>query len=1285
MKIFFYTLIVSVSFGLWICTSYAFAQVSVEWDKTLGGYGDEQLYNAIPASDGGYVLLGYSNIIDRYFSADVYWIHKIDTNLNYQWQIEFEDGKSYHDGVNTADGGLLLVGSSLLKVDKEGNIEWEKPIRAKHIIHSPEGGYLLTGESVIKIDEDGNKEWQRSWNAKNGIYCPGGGYLLAIENGSDYQILKTDEQGNHLWEKIVGGDGQDVLNDQISTTDGGYLLSGFSSSNTSGDKSENSKGGSDYWVVKIDEEGNKQWDKTLGGNSHEELKSIVSTSDGNYIVAGWSYSHASGDKSENSRGLTDYWIVEINEEGNILWDKTVGGNRDDLLVNIIVNPDGGYLLAGDSDSEASGEKSENNHKNEWAGFPTDVWLVKVQENISIKSFTLIDAETNEELQKINNGDVIDLATLSSTTYNIQAIPGSERVASIEFHLNGPFNHSQEENTPPFALFGDNPAGNFYGRFLPPGQYQLTATPYIDRTKQSSAGASLTIHFTIIHSEEIKNPQVTGFDLYNPVTDQKVMDLIDSTVIVVDEQALEAFTVLIHTLPDFVGSVKVELEGPLSLSRIENTKPYVLFRNNSNDLVGEVFRLGEYILKATPYTEPDAQGEAGEALEISFSVVEDENESVSFKIQWDKTFGGGLDDNLATSIPTGDGGYLLAGSTSSNASGDKSQNSRGGADYWIVKIDAQGNKQWDKTFGGEFNDYLSSAIPTEDGGYLLVGNSYSNASGDKSEENNTDCIEFSDCDFDYWIVKIDAQGNKQWDKTLGGNVAEEISDAIPTRDGGYLLAGHSISNISGDKSEDNKGGFDYWIVKIDAQGNKLWDKTIGRSSEEFLSSVVPTTDDGFILAGIYGSEAFHLDYWIVKIDAQGNILWDKTFGGSGEDRINDAISTADGGFLLAGNFLVKTDKDGNKQWEKPISAKIAINTLDGGYILGSGPDYTLTKIDAQGNKLWDKTLGGSSSQSISNVMQTEDGGYLLAGSSFSNASGDKSEDSRGGSDYWVVKIKETDATFSIQSFALVNAANNEELQTIHNGDNIDLAMLPTRILSIAALTDAVGSIAFHLQGPLNHKQTENFAPHVLFGDNPRGDVQGKLLPVGDYQLTATPYELRNKEGNIGPSLSIHFTLINTDSLEQSVTAFELYDATTDDSLMTLEQGSIVNLSEMNHHPLNILAHTHPEFVGSVKIELKGPLSHTQIENTQPYALFRNKGLDFFGRAFPAGNYYLKATPYSKAHAQGEEGTSLEIDFTLVEDESNARLSVYPVPTSGLVDIYYQGSIETAELSLQDISG
>lgn len=446
-----------------------------------------------------------------------------------------------------------------------------------------------------------------------------------------------------------------------------------------------------------------------------------------------------------------------------------------------------------------------------------------------------------------------------------------------------------------------------------------------------------------------------------------------------------------------------------------------------------------------------------------------------EIEWDKTYGGEARDLLRHAEQTTDGGYILGGTSSSGVSGEKSEPLKGEEDFWIVKIDPLGNKEWDRTIGGSGRDELQDIKQTSDGGYILGGNSLSVASGDKSEDSRGG--------FDFWVVKVDKNGQVEWDRTFGGSDSESLSEIQQTSDGGYILGGRSGSGISGDKSEASRGETDFWVLKIDADGNKLWDRTYGGNYSDILISLKPTTDGGYILGGSSESDVsgeksaphrgndidFGMgnDYWIVKIDTEGNKEWDKTYGGLLADYLSDVIQTQDGGYLLGGSsgsgiggdkseefrggefgdyWIVKTDSLGNKEWDRTYGGSDSdelsdmVQTSDGGYLLGGesesdvsgeksedskgSSDMWIVKIDSTGNKLWDRTIGGESGEVLAEIVEATTGGYLLAGSSTSGISGDKSEPNRGESyDYWIVKLSpEAPCTAPTPSIAVVPTSN-----------------------------------------------------------------------------------------------------------------------------------------------------------------------------------------------------------------------------------------------------------------------
>ncbi|MEO5570468.1 MAG: T9SS type A sorting domain-containing protein [Bacteroidia bacterium] len=375
-------------------------------------------------------------------------------------------------------------------------------------------------------------------------------------------------------------------------------------------------------------------------------------------------------------------------------------------------------------------------------------------------------------------------------------------------------------------------------------------------------------------------------------------------------------------------------------------------------------------------------------------------------QWDKRFGGIGFEWLTCFAQTTDGGYILGGYSASGISGDKTQafwdtciNCTKG-DYWIVKTDAAGNLQWEKSYGGQRYDLLHAVQQTADGGYILGGYSASGVSGDKTKPLKGGV--------DYWIVKVDSLGNKQWDNDFGGTSSDVLVDVKQTPDHGYILGGSSLSGVGGDKTVPSWGTQDFWIVKTDSLGAKQWDKDFGAAYADFFSLLIPTSDGGYILAGystsmISGDKTQNSwggrDYWIIKTDSLFNKIWDKDFGGTDDDNLSSIRQTADGGFILGGCSTSGSGGD-KTQW------------LKGG---NSDYDFWIIKTDSAGNKIFDKDFGGSNYEDeIGNVFQTADGGYMIAGTSYSNMGFDKSENNLGGEQTWIVKtdslgIKQWDKT------------------------------------------------------------------------------------------------------------------------------------------------------------------------------------------------------------------------------------------------------------------------------------
>ena len=372
--------------------------------------------------------------------------------------------------------------------------------------------------------------------------------------------------------------------------------------------------------------------------------------------------------------------------------------------------------------------------------------------------------------------------------------------------------------------------------------------------------------------------------------------------------------------------------------------------------------------------------------------------------WKKTFGGSKDDWGNSVQQTSDGGYIIAGQTASYGAGKD--------DAWLIKTDADGNRQWDKTFGGSGIDRAESVQQTNDGGYIFVGYTQPFDAGKE------------DVSMYIWLIKTDANGNKLWEKTFDRSTWGIEISLQQTSDGGYIITGGKLSygstNLAG--IDDTLAGLDVWLIKTDSNGDRQWDRTFGGSnSYECGSSVKQTKDGGYIIAGgksSYGVE--DPDIWLIKTDASGNKLWDKIFRELGFDIGESVEQTNDGGYIITGwtakkdeqdnpytyVSLIKTDPNGNEQWDKTFGSgndegDSVQQTSDGGYIIagstshGAGSsDIWLVKTDANGNKLWDRIFGGLRQDDGHSVQQTSDGGYIIAGKTHSEGAG--------GFDIWLIK-------------------------------------------------------------------------------------------------------------------------------------------------------------------------------------------------------------------------------------------------------------------------------------------
>lgn len=503
-----------------------FAQApAIQWQKSLGGTSTEQANSIQPTPDGGYIIAGNTTSTDGdvigfhggvslcgshgqyYCTNNDAWIMKLDSIGALVWQQTL--GGTGIDSAQsiqpTPDGGYIMVGNAqsnngnltginfggeawVVKLDPTGTIVWQKLLsgygpsgsgnaRAYSIQPTPDGGYYVAGmispyytnRWVAKLNSSGTIQWQNSYagtsydylfsiqtTSDNGYITAGqtnsnisgqAGTVLGYHGNGDAYVGKIGIFNTDIhWEKALGGTSSDQANSVQSTSDGGYIMAGYTYS-TDGDVTGN-HGGQDAWVVKLSAIGDLVWQKTLGGTSYDQANSVQSTSDGGYLVVGNSYS-IDGDVVGN-HGDSDAWVVKLDATGSLIWQKTLGGTNSDNATSIQLAADGGSIVAGYTSSN-NGDVAGNHGGG-------DAWVVKLGPELFTATFTVqvlrlfpnpaknivyLQTSTNFSLDKIKitdltgkviltqttNTSLVNIEALASGLYIVEALSGEEKYCS----------------------------------------------------------------------------------------------------------------------------------------------------------------------------------------------------------------------------------------------------------------------------------------------------------------------------------------------------------------------------------------------------------------------------------------------------------------------------------------------------------------------------------------------------------------------------------------------------------------------------------------------------------------------------------------------------------------------------------------------------------------------------------------------------------------------------------------------------------------------------------------
>ena len=456
-----------------------------------------------------------------------------------------------------------------------------------------------------------------------------------------------------------------------------------------------------------------------------------------------------------------------------------------------------------------------------------------------------------------------------------------------------------------------------------------------------------------------------------------------------------------------------------------------------------------------------------------------------QIRFERTYGG-IDTDAAQCVQqTQDGGYIVAGNTWSFGAGQ--------VDLLLVKTDSVGDTIWMTTYGGSQYDLCRSVQQTLDGGYIVAGWTSSFGAG----------LE------DIYLIKLDPLGDTMWTGTYGGSGDDRGRCVQETRDGGYIVAGWTSS--FGAELED------IYLIKLDSLGDTVWTGTYGGSGDDQSECVRQTQDGGFIIAGYTNSLGVgNLDVYLVKTDSIGDTIWTRTYGGVSHDLGYSVEQTLDGGYIITGHtfsfgageydvYLIRADSLGDTVWTRTYGGnrhdggRSVQQTQDGGYIIAGWTnsfgadvgDVYLVKTNTLGDTLWTRTYGGSTMDCGNHVQQTQDRGYVIAGYTYSFGAGD--------CDIYLIKTDENGLT-AIEEAGSRPPVSHRSLRLFQNRPNPfhHSTLISYSLATSAPVTLAIYDITGRLVEALVNETQKPGIHQVRWNskDNPSG-IYFYRLKAGDF--------------------------------------------------------------------------------------------------------------------------------------------------------------------------------------------
>ena len=840
----------------------------------IGGSNNDRILSVAPTSDGGYIAGGY-------FSSTI----QIGNNTL------------------TSKGGTDGI---IIKYSTEGEVEWFQQIGEsgneyiRSVSVTDEGDIIIGGDFTSKTIQIGK-------------------YEIANKSSSDGMIIKYTAEREVEWVTTIPGSWTDTIYSVSATNDGGVIVGGYFGSGNSwklGDYEFTSKGVDDGIVIKYSSEGEVEWVQQIGGTNIDIIRSVSQISDGGYIVGGYfqSSSIQVGEYTLTNNGYSDGMLIKYSSTGEVEWARSVEGNNHACITSVASTNDGGYIAGGYFNSSIQvGEYTLTSN-----GY-SDGMLIKYTEEGEVEWATSVGSTVNDAIQSVS--ETSDGGIITGGYFQTNSIQIGDHTFTNKGMEDGMIIKYTREGEVEWArsVGGNNHdyitsvAETTDGVIVVGGYFQSSSIQLGDCTLTNNGSEDGMI--IKLEKKELNNPitlqaQAIGGSSTDKITSVAstsdggyvVGGYFSSSEIKIGENVLENKGSNDGFVAKYSQTGEIEWIKQIGGNDDDQIKS-VAETSDGGYVVGGSFKthtiqLDDYILTNHSWQ--------NDGLIIKYNS--------KGELEWAKAIGDSTNssDSISSVAPTNDGGIIAGGSFTSKEIqlGDYTLTNNGGQDGMIIKYSSEGEVEWATSVGESSNDYISSVASTKDGGYIAGG------SFNASEIKIGDYTLTSNGFTDGILIKYNHSGEVEWAKVIGSVNQDYINSVAETNDGDIVVAGgfQSTFTIGDYKLTNSSNGYrDIMIIKFAKDGEVKWATSMGKQYDDWIQSVTPTNDGGFIVGGRVNntnqiqSGDYALtnttteDGIIIKYSADNKVEWMKAIGGTSSDYIQSLTETTDGTIIAGGYF------------------------------------------------------------------------------------------------------------------------------------------------------------------------------------------------------------------------------------------------------------------------------------------------------------------------------------------------------------------------------------------------